>query len=125
MFEAAAVPAVAFLVGALLIPESPRWLGRRGRWDEARAVLLRFDNDNTVDEVLRAMRVTFAQATSDGVADTLRRPRVRHALLIGIVLAVLQQWCGINVIFNYAQEVFAAAGYALSSILINIVITDW
>src|SRR5882757_8561925 len=49
MFEAAAVPAVAFLIGALLIPESPRWLGRRARWDEARAVLLRFDNDNTVD----------------------------------------------------------------------------
>jgi sugar porter (SP) family MFS transporter len=123
MFEAALVPAVAFLIGALLIPESPRWLGRRGRWDEARAVLLRFDHDNTVDDVLRAMRLTFAQATSDGVADTLRRPRVRHALLIGIVLAVLQQWCGINVIFNYAQEVFAAAGYALSSILFNIVIT--
>ena len=123
MFEAAAVPAVAFLIGALLIPESPRWLGRRGRWDEARAVLLRFDNDSTVDEVLRAMALTFAQARNDGVVATFRRPRVRRALLIGIVLAVLQQWCGINVIFNYAQEVFAAAGYALSSILFNIVIT--
>jgi len=44
-------------------------------------------------------------------------------LLIGIVIAAFQQWCGINVIFNYAQEVFAAAGYGVSDILFNIVVT--
>jgi SP family sugar porter-like MFS transporter len=44
-------------------------------------------------------------------------------LLLGVVLAVLQQWCGINVIFNYAQEIFAAAGYQISDILFNIVVT--
>ena len=44
-------------------------------------------------------------------------------LLIGIVLAAFQQWCGINVIFNYAEEVFKAAGYGVSDILFNIVIT--
>jgi MFS family permease len=44
-------------------------------------------------------------------------------LLIGVALAVLQQWCGINVIFNYAQEIFASAGYAVSDTLFNIVIT--
>jgi MFS family permease len=44
-------------------------------------------------------------------------------LLIGIVLAVYQQWCGINVIFYYAEEIFSAAGYGVSAILFNIVIT--
>jgi SP family sugar porter-like MFS transporter len=44
-------------------------------------------------------------------------------LFLGVALAVLQQWCGINVIFNYAQEVFSAAGYQISGILFNIVIT--
>src|SRR6202030_4290874 len=48
---------------------------------------------------------------------------VRKLLLLGVVLAVLQQWCGINVIFNYAQEIFAAAGYQISDILFNIVVT--
>ena len=43
--------------------------------------------------------------------------------MLGIVLAVLQQWCGINVIFNYAQEIFTKAGYGVSDILFNIVIT--
>jgi MFS transporter, SP family, xylose:H+ symportor len=49
--------------------------------------------------------------------------RLLKPLLLGIVLAVLQQWCGINVIFNYAEEVFSAAGYSVSSILFNIVVT--
>jgi MFS family permease len=43
-------------------------------------------------------------------------------LLFGAALAVLQQWCGINVIFYYAKDVFAAAGYQVSDILLNIVI---
>lgn len=42
---------------------------------------------------------------------------------MGITIAIFQQWCGINVIFNYAQEIFSAAGYGVSDILFNIVIT--
>lgn len=42
---------------------------------------------------------------------------------MGIVLAVFQQWCGINVIFNYAHEIFSAAGYEVSDVLMNIVVT--
>ena len=44
-------------------------------------------------------------------------------LLLGIVIAVFQQWCGTNVIFNYAQEIFSAAGYEVGDVLFNIVIT--
>ena len=50
-------------------------------------------------------------------------PRIRPAVVIGVVLAVFQQWCGINVIFNYAEEIFSSAGYGVSDILFNIVIT--
>ena len=50
-------------------------------------------------------------------------PKLAGVLLLGITLAVFQQWCGINVIFNYAADVFAAAGYNVSDILLNIVIT--
>lgn len=48
---------------------------------------------------------------------------MRLVLSIGLVIAVFQQWCGINVIFNYAQEIFQAAGYGVSDILMNIVVT--
>ena len=50
----------------------------------------------------------------------LMEPRVRRVLVLGVVLAVFQQWCGINVIFNYAEEIFRAAGYDISSVLKNI-----
>jgi MFS family permease len=45
---------------------------------------------------------------------------MRRVLVLGVVLAVFQQWCGINVIFNYAEEIFRAAGYDISSVLKNI-----
>ena len=50
----------------------------------------------------------------------LLQPGLAKALVLGIVLAVFQQWCGINVIFNYAEEIFRAAGYDISSVLKNI-----
>jgi len=44
-------------------------------------------------------------------------------VLVGIELAVLQQWSGTNVIFNYAEEIYRGAGYDLSGVMFNIVIT--
>jgi len=123
MFQAAFVPAAVFFVGALFIPESPRWLARKERWRDATAVLAKFVSVAEAKAVTVEMRATFEAAPATSVLKTLRERRVRPILLVGVVLAVLQQWCGINVIFNYAQEVFSAAGYTLSSILFNIVIT--
>jgi MFS family permease len=50
----------------------------------------------------------------------LFEPKLRQALILGVVLAVFQQWCGINVIFNYAEEIFHSAGYDISIVLKNI-----
>jgi MFS family permease len=50
-------------------------------------------------------------------------PKMRKILLVGVVLAVLQQWSGINVLFNYAEEIYRSAGYGVNDIMFNIVIT--
>lgn len=123
MFAAAAVPAVAFLIGTLLIPESPRLLAHHGRWEQAGTVLRKFGGEAYAEGALADIRIALNAAPGRSLRAVLAEPRFRKVLLIGVVIAALQQWCGINVIFNYAQEIFAGAGYEVSDTLFNIVIT--
>lgn len=123
MFEAAVVPATVFLLGVYFIPESPRWLARQGYWERAKHVLTRLGNETYAVRIVSEMRASFHTEAKSSVRVALRNPRLLRVLGIGITLAVLQQWCGINVIFNYAQDVFSSAGYALSNIFFNIVVT--
>ncbi len=123
MFGAAAVPSAAFLLGCMFIPESPRWLAQRGRWDESRKVLQKFGGAEYADSALAEIRRAFEAGPGRSLLSILKEPKFRRVMVIGIVLAVLQQWCGINVIFNYAQEIFASGGFAVSDTLFNIVIT--
>jgi SP family sugar porter-like MFS transporter len=123
MFWACAVPAALFFLFMLFAPESPRWLVKRGREASARSVLARVGGEAYADGELAAIRETLARETGRPGFRDLLKPGLSRVLTLGIVLAVFQQWCGINVIFNYAQEIFAAAGYGVSDILFNIVIT--
>ena len=72
---------------------------------------------------LAAIEKSLSEDKQQGGFKQLFHPSMRLVLLIGVVMAVLQQWCGINVIFNYAQEIFEAAGYGVSDVLMNIVVT--
>jgi len=123
MFAATAVPAILFLLGMLFVPESPRWLAMRGRTEEATRTLARIGGSAHALFVLNEIEATNAHVAEGSELRQLLKPQLRRILLLGVALAVLQQWCGINVIFNYAQEIFSAAGYSLSSILFNIVVT--
>ncbi len=126
MFTAVALPALIFLVASFAIPESPRWLLARGRKEHAENVLRRIGGNAgyTITEVAaieRALREEETRAATNWRG--LLRPGVRMVLLVGIVLAVLQQWSGINILFNYAEEVYRAAGLGANQIFFDIVIT--
>jgi sugar porter (SP) family MFS transporter len=123
MFAVTAIPSLLFLVASLLVPESPRWLAGRGRREDALRALERLGGRHYAQQVIDEFAAVSEASPQRSTLSELRSPRMMRILSLGVILAVLQQWCGINVIFNYAQEVFAAAGYQVSDILFNIVVT--
>jgi SP family arabinose:H+ symporter-like MFS transporter len=123
MFGVTAVPSLLFLLVVLTVPESPRWLAKNGQFERARAVLGRIGGDAFASFELESIQQTLANDVARVDFRELLEPKMVRILALGIFLAVFQQWCGINVVFNYAQEVFSAAGYQISDILFNIVVT--
>ena len=123
MFAITAIPATLFLAAMFFVPESPRWLAKKGSQVEALRILARIGGSEYGAQVLREIDDTLGIGKAGIGLRELLKPQLLRPLLLGIALAVLQQWCGINVIFNYAQEIFTEAGYSLSSTLFNIVVT--
>ena len=106
MFWAETLPAALFLVMSFFIPESPVYLGLKG---------LKGSNSSNISNS--------SNLPSEAGLRELFEPRYRNVLLLGLIIAVFQQWCGTNVIFNYAQEIFVGAGFNVDGMFINIVIT--
>lgn len=123
MFWAELVPAFLFFVLAFFIPESPRWQAMCGNVSMAGKTLAKIGGKEFADETLKNIRELARQDNEEVSWKALLNPSYRRVMMIGIFLAVFQQWCGINVIFNYAHEIFSAAGYAVSDVLMNIMVT--
>ena len=98
MFWAETLPAALFLLMSFFIPESPVYLRMKAA-------------------------MTSQQAQREAGLKELMQSKYAKVLLLGLVIAVFQQWCGTNVIFNYAQEIFVGAGFDVDGMFINIVIT--
>ena len=123
MFGVTAVPSLLFFAGSLAVPESPRWLVKSGFRSRAAEILGRVGGNSYAARAVAEIESTLKSESRKARLQDLLDARLAPVLLLGIGLAVFQQWCGINVIFNYAEEVFSAAGYKVSDILFNIVIT--
>jgi sugar porter (SP) family MFS transporter len=121
MFGLTAAPSLLFFLGMMFVPESPRWLMKNGKQGAARRILTAVGGARYAETASNEIQSTLASEETGRVRfGDLLEPRMRKVLVLGVTLAVFQQWCGINVIFNYAEEIFRAAGYDISSVLQNI-----
>jgi sugar porter (SP) family MFS transporter len=116
MFALAAVPAAAFGIGLLFIPDSPRWLVGRGQADRARAVLKRIRSPKQVEGELSEIRHSVAR--QKGHWSELLSPLLRPAMIVGVGLAIAQQITGINTVIYYAPTIFKFAGLPSASVAI-------
>ncbi|HAQ21724.1 MAG TPA: MFS transporter [Prolixibacteraceae bacterium] len=123
MFWAGTLPALFFFLFSFFIPESPRFLAKSGKSDAAYSILKRIGGHEFAIQERKEIEETLPGTDAKIDWKVLGSKKVRPVLIIGIVLAVFQQWCGINVIFNYAEEIFTSAGYSVGDMLFNIVIT--
>lgn len=123
MFWAPAFPAILYLVLAFVIPESPRWLVTKEKYQKATDIFSRIAGKETASMLMDEVRNAAQETVNKVKLSQLFKGKSFKIVVIGIVIAILQQWCGINVVFNYAQEIFTAAGYSVSDMLFNIVVT--
>lgn len=120
MFGSGAIPSVIFLILLFFVPESPRWLSQKSKWEEAGSILTKINGSEKAEKELKEIKQSLAMEQSS-FADILK-PGVRKSLLIGIVLCIFSQVTGINAIMYYAPEIFKSTGDASSSALMQTVL---
>lgn len=109
MFGLGLVPSAMFFIGALFLPESPRWLVKVGKDEMANDVLNKIGDRGFAQQSLKDIVQSMNGMVKTTFSDVFKKG-VLPAVLVGIGLAVFQQFCGINTVFNYAPKIFESMG---------------
>lgn len=120
MLGSGTIPAVLFLLLLFIVPESPRWLVKKGKDEEAFDTLEKVNGTAEGKAVLNEIKDTLKQEV--GTMSDLFNKRLKPALVIGIILALFSQITGINAIIYYAPEIFKSVGFASESALLQTVL---
>jgi sugar porter (SP) family MFS transporter len=120
MFGLGVVPSLLFFAGIFWLPESPRWLLKAGKKEESAKVLRKIGNEAYASSVTKDITASLINVKKQSWRMLLDKA-VFPALAVGIGLAMFQQLCGINIIFNYASTIFASVGAGIDQQLLGTV----
>jgi MFS transporter, SP family, arabinose:H+ symporter len=119
------LPATVYFFLLLFIPQSPRWLVMKERYDEALKVMKMFDDDENAEKVIGEIKenlITEAAPKPKTPVKDLFLPAMKLVLTIGIIIAVLQQITGINSVFFYAPMIFEQSGIGTDAAFIQAIL---
>jgi SP family arabinose:H+ symporter-like MFS transporter len=108
MIASGLLPSIVFFVLLFTVPESPRWLIKKNRTDEAIDTLEKLNGKAEAAEVVKEIKSTLNH--EEGTVAELFKPGLRKAMIVGAVLALFSQITGINAIIYYGPKIFASAG---------------
>jgi SP family xylose:H+ symportor-like MFS transporter len=120
MFGLGVIPSILFLIGVIFLPESPRWLVKAGQEGKAAAILNKIGSQGFADSTMGDIERSIDHSAKPSYAAVFAKG-VRPAVMVGITLAVFQQFCGINVVFNYTSTIFKSVGASLDNQLFQTV----
>jgi len=109
MFGLGAVPSILFFLGAFLLPESPRWLMLKGNDEQARKILSKIGDTEYSVNVVEDIRKSIADNQPNQKTSMFEKIFL-PALIVGVSVTMFQQFCGINVVFNYTTNIFENIG---------------
>jgi sugar porter (SP) family MFS transporter len=119
------LPATVYFFLLIFIPQSPRWLVMKGRYDEALRVMKRFDDDDNAEKVINEIKDNVSKESAPKQKTPVKDlflPAMKLVLTIGIVIAVLQQITGINSVFFYAPMIFEQSGIGTDAAFIQAIL---
>jgi sugar porter (SP) family MFS transporter len=123
MFGAETLPAFLFFLLMIFMPESVRWLVKNGQNKKAATILGKIGGESFARNEVSSIQKTISEEEVAKVHfKELLEPNLLRILLLGIFLAFLQQWSGMNVVFYYAADIFQAAGYNIREMMLQIVV---
>lgn len=115
MFGLAVIPAAVLFIGMYFMPETPRWLVSNNQLDRAREVLARTHRDEQIEDEIKGIQEAERRSREQAGWGVLLKAWIRPALIVGLGLAILQQFVGINTIIYYAPTTLSKLGFGSSS----------